>query len=74
MNGLQVDYQNQVTFISLNAKDGGQGEQLFQNLNLPGHPSIVIYTPENSEVFRQFGLVDESILIDVIDKIIAIKR
>jgi len=67
VNGLQEDYSDDITFVSLNAKDGDEGETLFLSLGLPGHPSIVIYTPEGEEVYRQFGIMDESTLINAID-------
>lgn len=69
VNGLQEDYQDQVTFVSLNAKDGADGEAIFQNLGLPGHPSIVIYTADAREIYRQFGIVDETSLINKFDEI-----
>ena len=70
MNGLQAEYDKQVKFISFNAKDGGEGEALFQSLGLPGHPSIVIYTSDEEEVYRRFGIVDEISLIDKLDEIL----
>lgn len=57
MNGLQDEYSDNVTFVSLNARDGADGEAIFQSLGLPGHPSIVIYMPDGEEIYRQFGIV-----------------
>ena len=57
VNGLQEDYKEQVTFVAFNAKDSGEGEAIFQNLGLPGHPSIVIYSKPGEEIYRQFGIV-----------------
>jgi len=70
VNGLQEDYQDQVTFVSLNAKDSADGEALFQKLSLPGHPSIVIYTTNGEEVFRQFGIKDDFSLNDKLDEVL----
>ena len=70
MNGLQEEYSDEMTFVSFNAKDSADGETLFQQLGLPGHPSIVIYTPKGEEVFRQFGIMDELSLIDKLDEIL----
>ncbi len=71
MNGLQEDYQNQVTFVSLNASDSADGEAIFQNLGLPGHPSIVVYTADGEEAYRRFGIVTfdelDNTLIDVLE-------
>ena len=72
VNGLQEDYGNEITFVSLNAKDSEDGEALFQQLGLPGHPGIVIYTTDGEEVFRRFGIVDfddlDNALIDAINR------
>lgn len=57
VNGFQEEYKEQMTFVSLNANDSGDGEALFQQLNLPGHPCIVIYTPDGVEVYRRYGIV-----------------
>lgn len=71
MNGLQDDYSDSVTFVSLNAKDGADGETIFQILGLPGHPSIVIYTKNGEEVFRQYGIMDfddlDNALLDILE-------
>lgn len=57
VNGIQDEYNDSVTFVSLNAQDSEDGEATFQSLGLPGHPSIVIYTPDGTEVYRRFGIV-----------------
>ena len=57
VNGLQENYKEEITFVSLNALDNDKGQALFQQLGLPGHPSMVIYTPDGEEVFRRFGIV-----------------
>jgi len=71
VNGLQEDYQDRVTFVSVNAKDSKDGETLFQQLNLPGHPSIVIYTSDGEEVYRRFGIISfddlDNTIIDAIE-------
>ncbi len=67
VDGLQDDYDEQVTFVYLNAKDREAGEVLFQSLGLPGHPSIVIFTPDGEEIYRRFGIADETELIDILN-------
>ena len=57
VNGLQEEYNEEVSFVSLNAQDGEDGEAIFQSLGLPGHPSIVIYSPDGTELYRRFGIV-----------------
>ena len=70
VNGLQEEYSDNITFVSLNAKDGNNGEAIFQQLGLPGHPGIIIYTTDSEEVYRQFGIVDDSSLVDKLDEIL----
>jgi hypothetical protein len=70
VNGLKEEYSDDVDFVSLNAKDGKNGETIFQQLGLPGHPSIVIYTKDGEEVYRQFGIVDDLNLIDKLNEIL----
>ena len=55
VNGLQETYDNQITFIEVNAQDDGDGESAFKKLNLPGHPSFVIVQPDGEESSRVSG-------------------
>jgi hypothetical protein len=41
VDGLQEQYGDQVSFVYLNAQDGGQGEKAFSFYGLRGHPSLV---------------------------------
>ena len=71
VDGLQEEYGDQVSFISFNVKDNGDGATFFQSLSLPGHPSIVIFTPDGEEVYRRFGIVSfddlDNTLLDIIE-------
>lgn len=60
MDGLQSELNDVVTFRSFDAKDDAEGEALFRSLNLPGHPSIVIYDASGEEIYRHFGVPDEA--------------
>lgn len=71
VNGLKVDFENQVTFLDFNARDGGDGEQLFSQLSLPGHPSFVIYDAAGTEVYRSLGIVEEGELLGEIEGVLA---
>jgi len=62
VNGLEADYSIEMTFWRLNALDGGEGEQIFNQLGLPGHPSILIFDRDGSQVYRGVGIVDEDVL------------
>lgn len=59
VNRLEDNYQTQVTFLQFNALDDAEGEQLFTQLSLPGHPSILIYNEEGNQVYRGIGIIDE---------------
>lgn len=71
MNGIQDEYSDSVTFVSLNAQDGADGEAIFQSLGLPGHPSIVVYTTDGKEIYRRFGIVTfdelDTTLVDALE-------
>lgn len=62
MNGLQAQYSENVAFESLNAADNADGQSAFEQLILPGHPSIVIFDADGQEVYRAFGSFEEEIL------------
>lgn len=61
MNGLETEFDN-VTFVALNARDGDVGETVFTSLNLPGHPSFVLFDVNGEEQFRAFGIVEVNLL------------
>ncbi len=59
MNRLQEQYNAEVEFVSLNAADNAEGQAAYEQLVLPGHPSIVIFDSEGQEVYRGFGTFEE---------------
>lgn len=67
VNGLEEQYSDQVAFISYNARDAADGEAAFRDLNLPGHPSFVLFTAEGEETYRAQGIIDEAVLQQQID-------
>lgn len=71
VNGLEMDYGAQVTFLRFNALDGGTGEQLFEQLGLPGHPSVRIYDATGESVYQGVGLISEEQLREAIERAIA---
>ncbi len=68
VNGLEESYGEQIVFHTLNAEDNAAGETAFKRLGLPGHPSYVILSPDGSETYRTFGVVDASILETAIEQ------
>ena len=71
VNGLQEQYDGQVTFEYLVANDDGAGQAAFSALDLPGHPSVVIMAPDGREHFRGFGVLETVRLEDAIQDILA---
>ena len=70
MDGLKRDYGEQVAFVYLNAADNADGQAVFEQLSLPGHPSYVIFTPDGKETERGFGIVDEGLLREQIETVL----
>ncbi|MCI0713047.1 MAG: hypothetical protein L0154_23025 [Chloroflexi bacterium] len=60
MNRLEGDYEDRVKFVYLNANE--DGKQAFQAGNFRGHPAFVLMRPDGEELWRQFGIVDYSLL------------
>lgn len=58
VNGLEGAFRTEMSFVYLNAADSGQGQQAFESLNLPGHPSYVIFSAAGRETHRTFGVVE----------------
>ncbi|MBE0689625.1 MAG: hypothetical protein IH587_05830 [Anaerolineae bacterium] len=71
VNGLQEQYGTQVEFHELNALDGAEGERLFDQLALPGHPSVLIYAADGQRVYWGIGLVDGQQLQSEITQLLA---
>jgi thioredoxin-like negative regulator of GroEL len=70
VDGLKSEYGEQVSFVYLNAADRAEGQSMFERLSLPGHPGSVIFTADGQEVYRGFGVVDESLLRERIEDVI----
>lgn len=62
VHGLENEFQDQVAFVYLNALDSAEGQRTFEALNLPGHPSFMLFTPDGVEVYRSFGIVEAEAL------------
>jgi len=58
---LQDTYGDSVAFQIIDA-ESGTGAGWFEQLALPGHPSYVVFTADEREVFRTFGVVDAETL------------
>ncbi|MBZ0306539.1 MAG: hypothetical protein K8I82_10775 [Anaerolineae bacterium] len=66
MNGLEETYGAQVKFVQLNAFEEGQAA--FKAGDFPGHPVMVIFTPDGQEVWRGFGVISEADLDSALQK------
>lgn len=60
VNRLEDAYQDQVSFVALDARDGGDGEQIFNQLSLPGHPTILLYSATGEQAYRGVGVLTEA--------------
>jgi hypothetical protein len=67
VNRLRDEYE-QVAFFYFNAADNAQGQQLFQQFALPGHPSYIILSETQEEIYRGFGIVPEEELRNAIER------
>ena len=70
VNRLSETYTDRLNVRLLNAMDNAEGQQAFESLALPGHPSYVLYDKHSAEVWRLFGVVVESLLIQQIEKVV----
>ena len=71
VNGLEAQYGEQVDFISLNALDGGQGQEAFQAYGLRGHPTVVLVQPEGQVSAIRPGIMPGEDLEQAIQDLLA---
>lgn len=67
---LEADFEAQVAFRNVNVRDV-EGAALFSQFGLPGHPSIVILGDDGDEIYRAFGIVEESELRSVLETVVS---
>ncbi len=60
VDGLRQEFGTQVEFLSFNALDGAQGEAIFAQLGMPGHPGIALYTRRQEQAYWAVGVANES--------------
>jgi thiol:disulfide interchange protein len=68
VNGLEAEYSDQMNFLYMNAN--AEGRTIFQSLNLPGHPAILIFTANGQETYRVFGVVEADSIRSAIENIL----
>jgi hypothetical protein len=56
VNRLEAEMREQAAFVSLNARDNGEGEAAFTALGLVGHPAVLIFDASGRETYRQYGV------------------
>ena len=64
VDGLQAEFGERMVFVYSNALL--EGKQALERLALPGHPSFVLFSSEQTEVYRTFGEFDDDRLRDAI--------
>lgn len=65
VNRLEAEFGGRVAFLALDAR--GSGQAVFQKLRLPGHPAVVIFIHDGTEILRAFGIVAESDLRQAVE-------
>lgn len=58
VDGLEVQYGEQVDFLYLNAGDGSTGQEAFDYYALRGHPGLLIITPDGAISWQNVGVAD----------------
>jgi len=53
VDGLEQEYQKEITFFSINA--GTDGKETFRYYNLPGHPGYVLLNTSGDVLWSGFG-------------------
>jgi hypothetical protein len=66
VNGLEESYKNQIEFRWLDA-NSADGNAIFRNYQLLGHPSYVILNPQGEILWKGFGEQPASDLEDQIN-------
>jgi hypothetical protein len=61
VDGLEEDYQEEITFIRLNAAID-EGRKTFRFYNLPGHPSFLLLNPSGEVLWTGFGEMPASVI------------
>ncbi len=70
VDGLHDEYAVQVEFLDLNALDGAVGQTVFDQLGLPGHPSIVLYDVDGQQAYWGVGIMTEQLLRQEITQVL----
>ncbi|MCS6835637.1 MAG: hypothetical protein NZ750_06450 [Anaerolineae bacterium] len=71
MDGLETQYGEAIAFSALDATDGGPGQAAFESLGLRGHPTIVLFRADSTEVQRIVGIPDEDALRKLLDSLLS---
>lgn len=69
MNGIELEFSNQVTVVRLNAYEP-ENEQIQQQLGVRGHPSSVILDQEDVITERFLGPVSAEALREALTAVI----
>ena len=69
MNGIELEFSNQVTVVRLNAYEP-ENEQIQQQLGVRGHPSSVILDQEDVITERFLGPVSAEALREALTTVI----
>jgi hypothetical protein len=68
VDGLAQDYGDRIVFQRLNARQ--EGEPLFRQYRLRGHPAYVILDKRGQVAWQQIGEVSRQDLVDGIERVL----
>lgn len=68
VDGLAQDYGDRIVFQRLNAQQ--EGEPLFRQYRLRGHPAYVILDKHGQIAWQQIGEVSRQDLVDGIERVL----
>jgi len=68
VDGLAQDYGERIVFQRLNAQQ--EGEQLFRQYRLRGHPAYVILDQRGQVAWQQIGEVSRQELVTALERVL----
>lgn len=69
VDGVEEQYAEQIVVKRINA-DIGDGPEIVRAYRIPGHPTLLIFDKEGSEVQRLFGLQSIEVVEKAVQKVL----
>jgi len=71
VNGLELEYQDEIDFYYLNVEDGSIGEQAFKDFALRGHPNILLLDEVHNIRWQGVGILSAEEIRQELDRILS---